>query len=335
MEKAHGEYEKMNEYTEMCAEMGVPRCEFMQPKIAFIYYDFSSFVKQDYEILSSHFDVETVGYRRPRDLLKIVRAIWGADISFSWFASGHAFAAVLLSKIMRKKSIVVAGGYDVAYMPGAGYGLYCGSWLKRAMTNFVLKQADKILAISKFSASEIRHKQPNANIKIIYCSVDVNQFVPSGNKENLVITVGKNTPRKRLDVFIDAAKLLPYIKFVIIGADMQCDLPPNVTSIGRVPDIMSYYQSAKVYCQLSFHEGFGVALAEAMACECVPVVTRCGAMPEVVGETGVYVPYGDARATAKGIQQAMGMSGEKARTRIIENFQLRRRERELIDLFVL
>jgi len=30
-----------------------------------------------------------------------------------------------------------------------------------------------------------------------------------------------------------------------------------------------------------------MALAEAMCCECVPVVTKKGALPEVVGDTGL------------------------------------------------
>lgn len=79
-------------------------------KVVFIYYSFSSFVKNDYEILSKHFDVNKVNYRKIWDVYKILMAVMRSDVSFTWFAGGHAFIAVLFSKIFRKKSIVVAGG---------------------------------------------------------------------------------------------------------------------------------------------------------------------------------------------------------------------------------
>lgn len=42
-----------------------------------------------------------------------------------------------------------------------------------------------------------------------------------------------------------------------------------------------------------------------MACGCVPAVTDRAAIPEVVAETGVYVAYGDATATAQGSKRAL------------------------------
>jgi glycosyltransferase involved in cell wall biosynthesis len=86
-----------------------------------------------------------------------------------------------------------------------------------------------------------------------------------------------------------------------------------------------------VYCQLSTHEGFGVALAEAMSCGCVPVVTRKYALPEVVGHTGFYVPYNNAEATADIIRQALtSENGLKARARIEKFFSSKAREKKLI-----
>jgi hypothetical protein len=90
--------------------------------IAFVYYPRSSFVKQDCSSLSGHFRVERLGYSSPGDILKMVRPIWRSDLTFSWFASGHSFAAVLISKLLRKRSAVVVGGYDVAFEPDISYG---------------------------------------------------------------------------------------------------------------------------------------------------------------------------------------------------------------------
>ena len=307
-------------------------------RVSFIYYDYSSFVKQDHDILARHFGVGRANYRSPMDIFKVARSIWKSDISFSWFASGHAFAAVVLSKIFRKKSVVIAGGYDVSYMPEMNYGQYCGGRIKRFMTDYVLRNADKVVAVSEFTAKEALDKQPTAKIDIIYNAIDTNKFVPRGEKESLVVTVGTNIPRKRLDVFVETARLLPDIRFAIIGLrdddikTLMLGKPHNLELLGRVPDLLTYYQAAKVYCQLSFHEGFGVALAEAMACECVPVVTRRGAMQEVVRDAGVYVPYDDVLETAKGIVTALELDGSIARSRIVQNFSLERRSNALFEV---
>ena len=75
-----------------------------------------------------------------------------------------------------------------------------------------------------------------------------------------------------------------------------------------------------------------MALAEAMACGCVPVVTDRGALPEVVGDTGFYVPYGDEKATAEGIKNALRSErGAIARKRIEDMFSLREREKGLME----
>jgi hypothetical protein len=108
-------------------------------KIAFIYYDFSSFVRQDCEILSRHFEVVKTNYRRPVDIFRIIASLWESDASFSWFASGHSFVAVLFSKLLGKRSVVIAGGYDVACVPEINYGQFTLSRAKRFMTVFSLK----------------------------------------------------------------------------------------------------------------------------------------------------------------------------------------------------
>jgi len=74
-----------------------------------VYYSFSSFVRQDYEILSNHFDVRRVRYSSLKDVVSILGAVLRSDVTFSWFAGGHAFLAVLFSKIFGKRSIVVVG----------------------------------------------------------------------------------------------------------------------------------------------------------------------------------------------------------------------------------
>jgi hypothetical protein len=82
----------------------------------------SSFVQNDLDILSRHFDVRVAQYQGKKKLLKFLietlKGVLWADVTFSWFADVHAFAAVLFSKIFRRKSIVVVGGYEIAKVQG-------------------------------------------------------------------------------------------------------------------------------------------------------------------------------------------------------------------------
>ena len=72
---------------------------------------------------------------------------------------------------------------------------------------------------------------------------------------------------------------------------------------------------------------------EAMACGCVPVVTERGALPEVVGDTGYYVPYGSAVAAAEAIEKALSSKRWlEARKRVEVKFGLKRREENLSSL---
>jgi glycosyltransferase involved in cell wall biosynthesis len=143
--------------------------------------------------------------------------------------------------------------------------------------------------------------------------------------------------------FLRAAKLLPQVRFAAVGR--VSELPssyqkylslPNLEVPGFVDDgdLLDYMQRARVYVQASAHEGFGCSLAEAMLCECIPVVTSRGALPEVVGEAGQYVPYGDVAATVKAITDSLNDrdKAREARSRVKREFPLAKRREKLLEL---
>lgn len=311
----------------------------------------SIFLQRDVEILKNHFEVRTAPtFNRKKpittlpSIFKILRGTLWADVTFSWFADTHAFLAVLFSKIFRKKSVVVASGYSVAAMPEIKYGAMRGgipSWVVK----FILGHATKVLAVSEFSLKEILRYVGSEKVRLVYHSVDSSLYQPADEKQsNLVITTANvivsNLARKGLETFVRSARFLPRTDFVLIGRCMDESIDylksiatanvefTNYITLNRLID---YYRRAKVYVQVSAHESFGIALAEAMLCECVPVVTDRGALPEVVGNTGFYVPYGNPEATAEAIGKAMNSNkGKQARERIRSLFPTEKRERELI-----
>lgn len=312
----------------------------------------SSFIQNDLKLLKNNFTVNAVDFavslkNLPDTLFgfyKLINGVLWADVTFSWFIDNHSFFSVLLSKWFHKKSIVVVGGYEVAKVPEIGYGALLNPIFARKV-KFVLDNADKVLAVSEFNKKEILNVTSSKNVELVYNGVDCDGLINETKKDNLVVTVGNSTKRtcklKGINTFVKASLAFPEIRFVIIGKydehirQKLNKIAPNVEFTGAIPneEVVILLQKAKVYCQLSYRESFGMALAESMCCECVPVVSFRGALPEIVGGAGYYIPYGNTEATVDTIKIAlMSYKGKDARKRIIKNFTLERRGNELIEL---
>jgi glycosyltransferase involved in cell wall biosynthesis len=178
---------------------------------------------------------------------------------------------------------------------------------------------------------------------VVYHGFNHNIYRPEGKQEDIVLTIGiiswGTMKKKGIETFVKAAKYLKNIRFVLIG-DYQDDCinylksiaSSNVKFTGYIPfsDLLDYMKKAKVYVQVSAHESFSSSLAEAMLCECVPVVTRRAALPEVVGNVGYYVQYDNPEQTAIAIKNAMiSGKGKLARCRIIDNFDISFRQNSI------
>ena len=89
-------------------------------RILFLYRDDAPFVRADLAIIKERHDVRALDCSPGPGFLAIGRALARADLSYSWFALGYAARAVLAGKILRRPSIVVAGGWDIVSMPEIG-----------------------------------------------------------------------------------------------------------------------------------------------------------------------------------------------------------------------
>jgi glycosyltransferase involved in cell wall biosynthesis len=163
-----------------------------------------------------------------------------------------------------------------------------------------------------------------------------------------VLTVGNvdrsNLLRKGHEVFVRTAALMPDVNFVLAGAwrdnavdHLRAIATPNVTLTGWLSDeaLDDYYRKAAVYVQVSLHEGFGLSVAEAMLAGCVPVVSRAGSLPEVTGESAIFVDTQAPPVIAQAIAEALAYPDEARgpiRQRILEHFPLEKRAQQLEQL---
>src|SRR2546422_6628574 len=307
------------------------------PRVLFVYPFPATFIQRDMDVLQTFCDVRPLLFNRRSQYPTLLKSILSADIVYCWFALPFAAVAAIVARAVGRKVIVVAGGWDVARIPEIGYGRLLS---KRglAIARVSLGSPDLVLAFSEHSKTTIREVAPRSPVRLAYLGVDAELFHPT-EKEDLVVTVAQvsreNVRRKGLRTLVDAAKEVPDARFIIVGRHLDDAVdelrtvgPSNVRFIGEVSDtdLREILGRARVYVQASYTEGFGVALAEAMASGCVPVVTRRGAIPEVVGDTGLYVDYGDPHELAHAIREGLhSQLGARARARVLDRFTIARR----------
>jgi len=328
-------------------------------RILFIYSSLQTFVQKDLNILRSVHEVRPVQFtgRRglARNLFPDLRQLWqGAlwcDLTFSWFGKLHAFFAVLFSKVLSKKAIVVAGGDDVAncIVAGRPYGL-CADPIGKWFAYFTFRQANLVITISEYNWHEtITNTGANPDKVVLVphgFDGDVFHRLSGIHRENAVATIAtvdqENYHRKGLRLFVEAARLVPDVPFFLVGPHtdgtahkLRSLTPNNVTLTGGLygDRLLAVLSRCGVYVQVSEWESFGCSVAEAMLCECVPVVSRHAALPEVVGDCGFYVDSLEPSKLAIKIQEALQApreTGRRARQRIVENFPLEKRRQELL-----
>lgn len=315
--------------------------------ILFLSTNDGPFTVKDREMLGEKHNVTNLNVDvrdHPNNIVRYIKEIKRHDLLFGWFVSPSVSIGTIIATFFNKPTILVAGGYDVAREPDIGYGLTLNPKYRK-LTQTALRKADKVLAVSDSNKNEILNITSKAEVETVYVgAIDTDTYKPKGKKDSdLVLTVGGikdgNMDKKGLRHFAQTSKLFEGKKFVIVGKKTDADAVEELRNIGGdnlllpgyVPfeELLDYYQRAKVYVQPSIHESFGVSVAEAMACECIPVVSQNGSLPEVAGETGVLIDELSPKRIQKAIFKAEKMDGSDARERVLKKFQKDQRKNEL------
>jgi glycosyltransferase involved in cell wall biosynthesis len=178
-------------------------------------------------------------------------------------------------------------------------------------------------------------------VKVLHHGFDPEKW-PLGDKVERqgIVTVALQAGSERVkqlkgvDVLIEVARIHPEVPVTIVGLDETHagTLPKNVTAITRCTpaELARIHQRSRFYLQLSMSEGFGCALAEAMLCGCIPIVSTAGSLPGIVADTGYLVNSRTPDALARSMQLANSEYGAdrplRARDRIVRGFPLKARE---------
>ncbi len=326
-------------------------------RILFLYpWPDTTFIRKDELILSRHFDLKVLRFERKPSFYRELHRILSrreVDLAFLWFLMpDYAALTLWLCRRYGIKFVLVTGGYDVASMPEIRFGNMRKAH-HRLLGGWVIRNADMILPFSNRAGAEVRRwAVPRGRVETVYPGIDTEAFtpLPDGAPRSGVITVGTVNPlfnvQKGLLTFARVSRLLPEVPFRIVGkigdegaaAELRAAGGPNLELLGRrVSDdeLRDLYRKSSVYAQLSAHEGFGIAVAEAMACGSIPVVCSGTASPEVVGECGEISRFGDVEGSAEAVRRALAADEIRraaARARVVEMFREELRPRRLLEL---
>ena len=173
-----------------------------------------------------------------------------------------------------------------------------------------LYRRSRIVTLSESSKEEIarRLRLRPSNITVVPPGVDPT-FRPGGTRDPspLVVAVGRLVPVKRFDVLIDALAEVklgrPELRAVIVGEGYERDaLERRIAELdaggwislpGRVDaaTLLDLYRRAWVVASASRHEGWGMTITEAAACQTPAVATRIAGHSDAIvdGTTGLLV----------------------------------------------
>jgi glycosyltransferase involved in cell wall biosynthesis len=291
------------------------------------------------------------GYRSPRDLWRMSRAMSGRKLDLILFPTVYSYVPVL----SRAKKVVIiddviAENYAQLTMPSYRAQLF---W--KAKVALGRWQADAIGTISEYSREAIskQFRIEPGRIFVVGKGSDpkfrlLDNPSPTPLLESLGITgqgrtivyVGGFTPHKNLEALVAVfSKLATRIAFgdvrlIMVGEyrkevfhtnfgtiKKQVDelrMSDRVIFTGYLPDeeLVMLLNLSTVLVLPSLMEGFGLPAIEAASCGCPVIATNASPLPKVLGAGGLYV------------NPTRPEELEQALIRVLESESLRRQMRE-------
>lgn len=190
---------------------------------------------------------------------------------------------------------------------------------------------------------------PKNGMSTVYNGINLNKFRYSSSARiklrkdlyfnddyKIILAVGRFNEQKDYPNLLKAIQLLkndiilPF-KLVIAGDGElrpllehtinELGLERDVILVGRRNDVPELMSMADLFVLSSNYEGFGLVVAEAMACECLVVATDCGGVAEVLNNSEFLVPRANSEALKNKIKYALSLDENTKNNQISQNLQ--------------
>jgi glycosyltransferase involved in cell wall biosynthesis len=256
------------------------------------------------QALRENLDVVEVSYPATSRLRTVA-----ADVL--WYPRLRADADVLHCPTFRgpfrARQPLVVTVHDLAVLRHPEWFNRWTSTYSRMAVPRVVAAASRVIAVSEFTKRELVSllRVPEDKIRVIPNGVE-GVFAPDGPRAegDYVLAVGTLEPRKNLARIAQAVE--GELRVVGVRGWGGVDPPRNVTWLGDVDDdeLAALYRGARCLIYASLYEGFGIPVAEALACGCPIVTSRGSAMEEIAGDDAAYVDPTSVESIRDGIVRA-------------------------------
>jgi glycosyltransferase involved in cell wall biosynthesis len=218
--------------------------------------------------------------------------------------------------------------------------------LSRAADAVTFARVDTVAAVSEYVRERVRARfdLDRARTRVLYNGIDATRFRPPPGLrrapgEATFVAVAHLVPHKGIDVLLRAFARVPApVRLRVVGdgphlaaldaLGRALGVSPRVELLGLRDDVPEILRGADACVHPTLAEGFGNAVAEAMASGLPVIATRAGGIPELVeaGISGLLVPPGDEDALAAAMARVAAdpelraRLGEHARRRVLARF---------------
>ena len=206
----------------------------------------------------------------------------------------------------------------------------------KTLMPFILKRADIVIVPSNYVKNEIKriYKVNSDKIRVIYEGKDP-FFYPNKDKNkfeeikkqynignNFLFTNATNQERKNVFGLIQAfTQINKYNQYQLAISGLlpeknqreleQYILNNNLTKkikyLGYVSkeELRILYSFARLFIFPSFEEGFGLPILESSSCDCLPICSNTGSLPEVMGDRNLLFNPRDINSMTAKINEVL------------------------------
>lgn len=271
----------------------------------------------------------------------IARALEGMDVVHG---QGVAVPTIVLWSLRVSPAPVNVGTFHT-YFEGGHWGYkYLFAYVRSTMA-----RTDRVIAVSDACVTALRPYFRDVDFRIIPNGVDTDLYRPLGPGEERppgpprILFVGRFDPRNRLDVLLEAARILEdqgrdFVVQVVGDGPMRPVYHRQARSLGVSERVQwlglldkerpRLYREATVFAAPCVLASFGVVLLEALASGTPVVCADNIGYRQVIrdGAPGRFVPPSDAGALAAGIAEQLDDAelrrewGERGRRIAVERY---------------
>lgn len=322
-----------------------------------------------YDVRVAHFDIELTFWKKIqifiRYNLSVTRKIFGSKAVIINFGSWHTIWPVMMAKMLRKKSIILIGGFDAMSVPSLEYGVFYKKNILQRLLRMTYRATTWLCPVSDALVRSFNtYADPNhqgyktgllnfmpelaSKIRVIPSKIDYEfwNFKPFTYRNDILALAYVYDPRtyilKGFDIIVACAQMMPEYKFTLAGFSpemlerYQPSMPNNIKLHGLLTpeQVRTLYCHHKVYLLPSMTEGIGNTLLEAMLCGCTPIASDISIFRELTGDQGYILPYRDVDMLGDMIGHALTFTRnpDKVRQRVLDYFAGKDRKEMLINV---